>query len=112
MGEIQQFEVRAELQDLYEIEDQEDDRQEAVVDAIFQEGLAGSGQKTKMPGKEDEGRDIPAHDEDPGGQAHDGGAHGAHISEIFGGKEKRIGAIGPHESPVQGAEEDQPEDQQ
>jgi hypothetical protein len=112
MREIQQFAVGTELEDLYEIKDQEDCRQEGVVDAIFQKGFACGGQKPKMPGKKDEGRDIPAHDEDACGQAYDGGAHGTHVSKIFGGNEKRIGAIGPHEPSVQGAEKDQPEDQQ
>jgi hypothetical protein len=65
-----------------------------------------------MPAEEDKGRDVPAHDEDAGGEAYDGGAYGVDLAEVFGGKKKGIGAVGPHEPTVQGAEEDQPKDQQ
>jgi hypothetical protein len=108
----QKFPANAELQDLDEIEDEKDQWQDGVVDTIFQKGFAGSGQKAEMAAKDDKGRDVPAHDKDPGSQSDDGSADGADVSEIFRREKECVRTIGPHESAVQGAEEDQPEDQQ
>ena len=69
------------------------------------------GKKSKMPAKQNEGGDVPAHDKNANGHAHNGGADRVHITEVFRCEKKGIGAKAFHEATVHHAEHQHPEKQ-
>jgi hypothetical protein len=51
-----------------------------------------------MTAEQDEGGDVPAHDEYGYCKTEDGGAGHVHLAKVFGSKKQRIGAITVHET--------------
>ena len=62
-----------------------------------------------MAAEQNEGGNIPAHDEHANGHTHDGSTDGVHIAKIFRSQEQRIGTKAFHEAAVYHAEHDDPE---
>ena len=91
------------------IKDQEQARDDRIIDAVFQEGVRGGSEETKMFAEQNEGGDVPAHNKHRYRGTHDREAHGIYITEVFRGQEKRIGPECFHKTAADRTEHHEPE---
>jgi hypothetical protein len=100
------------LVSIKKIEYKEHKRNDRIVRAIFQEWIGGCRQKAEMPAKQDKAADIPAHDKHSDRHAYYGRTDSIYISQVLRRQVKRIRSKRLHESTADGAEQDQPENQE
>jgi hypothetical protein len=94
-----------------QIKNQEYQRDDRIVDKIFQERLGGGCQKLEMLTVQYKRSYMPAHDEDRSGHSYKNGTHCIHFPKVFRCQEKRIGAKGAHKITIDRTCYNEPEEQ-
>jgi hypothetical protein len=95
-----------------EIENQEEQRDDRIIDKIFQERLCGGCQKLEMLTVEYKRSYMPAHDEDRSGHTYKNGTYRIHSAKVLRCQEERIRAEGAHKIAIDRTCYNEPEKQQ
>ena len=94
------------------IKNQEDQRDDAVVDAIPKERVGGSSQEFEIAAEQDKGGDVPAHNKHSNRDANNSKTDSRRVPKIFGGKVKGVGPKTFHEQAINRAKKHKPEYEQ
>ena len=106
-----QFFIMIELIRPEKIEQQEQQRNDRVIDAVFQKRIGSGGKEPEVFTEKDERGDVPAHDEHAQRDPDNGITEGIDITQILRCQIQRIRAESFHESAVHRREKDTPKDQ-
>jgi len=94
------------------IKHQEDDRDDAVVDAIPEKRVGCRREKFEIPAEENECRDVPAHDEYANRDSDNSKTDWIYISKVLRSQVERIGTEIFHKDAIDCAEQNKPEHEQ
>jgi len=91
------------------VEYQENQRYDAVVNAVSQKWICSCGKEFKIAAEQNECGNMPAHDKHAHGNTHNRKTYGRDISKIFRSEVQRIRAEAFHEHAIHSTKENKPE---
>ena len=91
------------------IKEQEENREDSIIDTVFQKRIGGGSQKTEVFAEKDKGGYVPTHDKHSHGNAHDSSSKRIDISQVFRRQVQWIGTEVFHKCSVNSSEQDKPE---